>query len=607
MARITLSSYSFRVLILKMGILFFFLALIFKLYQLQIVDHNRFVALAEKQHWIGREIPAKRGQILTSDGFALATNVPAYLIYGVPREIKERHETARIMVETLGYESKLGLEDQADLEKIEEEKKSILKDMEEMLSQEELLYVPIANKQSEEIKIKLEGNNLPGIYFEQDYKRYYPEDKLASQVLGFVGKNDRGEDQGYYGIEGYFNGELKGIVGRVALEKDALGRPIPMGEYVPVGKDDGQDIVLTINRELQYMVENKLKAGVEKYGAEDGNVTIIDPKTGKVLAMASYPSYKPADWQSWTKDYSDKKEEELTDEEKQKKKYGVKVFSNLPVAQVYEPGSVFKPVTVSIALNKEKINKETLIESAPFPILEFTIRTWNDKYYGPSTPGEILQHSDNTGMARISEMIGLDDFYSGLDQYGFLEKTGIELEDEDSGWINLRDEWMKVDLATAAFGQGISVTPIQMLQAYTAFTNDGVMKQPYIVEEIRSGEVSQSLTPKAGIPVISEQTADDVVDLLVSVVEKGEFKFAVLKGYKIAGKTGTAQIAVNGVYDTAQTNCTFIGFAPAADPKFLMLVKLTRPTASTYSAETAVPLWMDIAKDLFVYFCIAPE
>lgn len=599
-----------RLIFLKYLFLISFLVLIFRLYSIQIEAHGRFSAIAEKQHWIGKEIPAKRGEILSSDGYALATNVPAYLVFADPREVKEVELTAGRLVEIIGYESEVKEEDYSVEElklKLEEERKKHLEEMVELLNQKDLLYIPIAYKQSEEVKLKITEVHLQGIYFEKDYKRSYPEGKMTSHVLGFVGKNDRGEDQGYYGIEGYFNGELKGIAGRVALEKDAVGRPIPVGNYLPVGSDDGRDVVLTISRELQYLIEKKLEEGVKKYDAQDGTVILMEPQTGKILAMASYPNYNPGSWQDWTKDYSGKSGEELSDEEKQMKKYGKKIFPNLGIADVYEPGSIFKPITMSIALEEKKITEETLIESGRFPLAGYTIQTWNDKYFGQSTPAEILQHSDNTAMARVSQLIGIDPFYQYLEQYGFGQDTGIFLEDEDSSWLRSKQEWLNIDLATAAFGQGISVTPIQMMQAYTAFINDGKMVTPYVVEKIITKDTTLELATVKEQQVISPETAKKIVDMLVSVVEKGEFKFAVLPGYKIAGKTGTAQIAVNGVYDAHQTNCTFIGFAPAAEPKFLMLVKLTRPTASTYSAETAVPLWMNIAKELFVYFGVAPQ
>lgn len=590
---------------------------------IQVEAHPKFAALAEKQHWIAQEIPAERGKILTSDSYPLATNVPSYLVFAVPKEVKSVEETATKIIDIIGYESQIKAEDFEKTENIEafektknpttmeaflkdKEKQEYINEMKDRLSQTELLYVPIAEKQSEEVKNKIEETEISGLYFEQDYKRAYPEGTLSSQVLGFVGKNERGEDQGYYGIEGYFNGELKGIPGRVTLEKDALGRPIPVGEYLPLSSDHGQDIVLTINRELQYLIEKKLVEGVKKYDAQNGSVIIMEPQTGKILAMASYPSYNPEFWADWGQDYSDKKDEELTEEEKLMKKYGVKVYANLGIADVYEPGSIFKPITMSAALEEKKLEENTLIESAPYPISIFTIRTWNDKYFGPSTPAEILQHSDNTSMARVSQLIGLNTFYSYLQKYHLDQKTGITLEDEDQGWIKPQTDWQEVDLATAAFGQGISVTPLQMMQAYSVFINDGVMVKPYIVQQIQTDKASYEFQSEEVGQVISPETAKKIVDMLVSVVEKGEFKFAVLPGYKIAGKTGTAQIAVNGQYDSQQTNCTFIGFAPAADPKFLMIVKLTRPSASTYSAETAVPLWMNIAKELFVYFGVAP-
>lgn len=577
-------------------ILLFFACLIFKFFKIQVLAHAEYSSIATKQHWVGREIPAERGKILMSDGFTLAIDINTYLLYSIPPKVNDSKATAEKLIDVIGFETKAETEEDR-----KQDKEKATRQLEDKLNQKKLQWIALARKLDAMEKAKIESLSLEGIGFEKEFTRFYPEGKTASHVLGFVGSDEQGNKVGYYGIEGYFDGILKGLSGVLSEEQDPVGRPIPVGDYIPLLAENGQDVVLTLNHELQYLIEKKLKEGVERYDAKSGSVIILDPASGEILAMANYPDYSPQDWEKWAND--DFAEGEIKD----KYRIGKDVFQNSAIAKVYEPGSVFKPFTMSAGIETGKITPETTFESKPIEIQGYVIRTWNDKYFGEESMSEVLQHSDNTGAAWLALQLGVDTVYDYFKKYHLGEKIDIKLEDEEEGLVKPKDEWMPIDLATAAFGQGISVTPLQLISAYQVIANNGIYNRPQIVKEIRGEDKTTTYKSPPPERIISEETAKTLVDMLTSVVEKGEFKFAVLPGYKIAGKTGTAQIPRNGTYDPNKTDCTFVGFAPASEPKFLMLVKLEEPTASTYSAETAVPLWMNIVKELFVYYGVPPN
>lgn len=588
------------------------LLVLFKLFYLQVLNHDKYQVLAEKQHWLTLEIPAARGEILSSDGFKLASNEEAYLVFAVPPEIKDKDEVVKQLVAILGPEQILGTAKNVKLEEgecavSEDLTKLAIEQLAEQLSQPDRFYLPIAHKVPIELRDKIANLNLPGIYFETEQKRVYPEGNLAAHVLGFVGKNDAGEDQGYFGLEGYYNGDLSGQPGFSSLERDAQGKPIPVGGAELTNPENGRTLVLTINRELQYLLEKKLAEGVKKYGASDGTVILLEPSSGKILALADYPTFEPEDWTNYLKEQSDVGK--------------IDIFRDIAVSSAYEPGSVLKSVTMSAALETGVVTPQTTYnDSGPIQIGGHLIKTWDNKYHEEIDIAQILQLSNNTGAAWAAQKMGFSQYWQFVKRFHLDEPAGIDLEGESGGIVKQYDEWGEIDLATAAFGQGIAVTPLRLAMIFGTIANDGVMMKPRLVDKIidENDQIPNSkfqkiieVKPEEVGTVISKETAQTMKEMLQSVIEKGEFKWFVknagMDKFSIAGKTGTAQIPEGGQYDPHKTQVTFVGFAPVENPKFVLLVKMSKPTTSTYSAETAVPLWLLMAKELMLHFGITPR
>jgi cell division protein FtsI/penicillin-binding protein 2 len=313
----------------------------------------------------------------------------------------------------------------------------------------------------------------------------------------------------------------------------------------------------------------------------------MEPKTGAILGMASLPNYDPAKFFAYDKT----------------------IYPNPAVALAYEPGSTFKVLVMSAALNEDIVKPETRCDKCDGPrvISDYTIKTWNEKYFPNSTMTEVIQHSDNIGMVFVGEKLGIGKMYSYLQKFGLGQLTGIDLEDEASPKLRPKNEWKLIDLATASFGQGVALTPIQMLRAVAVIANGGKLVKPFLVKEVISEQGKTEIQPKIGDEVLKPSTTSVMTEMMVNAVDNGESKWAKPKGYRIAGKTGTAQIPVAGHYDQEKTIASFVGFAPADNPQFVMLVTLREPTSSPWGAETAAPLWFDIAKELFTYYGIQPD
>lgn len=537
------------------------------------------------------EIPAARGEVFTNDGFGLVVNQQAFLVYAKPKEVKNVDEVAKTIAPQLISEKYATREaDLSDDEKKqkEEEIKAKEEEIQKRLSDKSLFWVQLARKVPLLIKESIETRKIEGLGFEKDEKRYYPEASMAAQLLGFVASDKFGQDIGYFGLEGYYDRSLRGKPGRLGQENDPLGLPILVGKYRPLEAEKGSSLGLSIDRVIQFIVEDKLRKATEKYGAKNGTVIIAQPQTGKILAMATFPTYNPA----------------------LRLLYDEGLYKNPAVADTYEPGSTFKLITMSAALDQGVVEPNTKCDvcNGPRQIGGFEISTWNKKYYPNSTMTEVIQHSDNIGMTFVSEKLGLDRFYDYILKFGFGKITGIDLQEESGGAIREKNQWREVDLATASFGQGIATTPIQMVQAVSAIANSGKLTTPRVVSKIISSKGEEEVV-KSPIKkqVISPKTAAQITEMMVNAVENGEAKAFVPKGYRIAGKTGTAQIPVAGHYDPNKTIASFIGFAPADDPKFVMLVLFTEPSASIFGSETAAPVFFDISKEIFNYLGIPPS
>jgi cell division protein FtsI/penicillin-binding protein 2 len=540
--------------------------IILRLAYWQLYSHEKLSSDAFAQHYISMAIPSRRGGVYTADGYPLALTQTAYLAFAEPKNIVDRLSFVRDIAPILSMDTA---------------------SISALLIDDRRVWVPIQHKVPREIKETLAKLSIKGLGFEPEPIRYYPEASMAAHMLGFVGSDQNGNDTGYFGLEGKYDRELRGKEGSLVMEKDVSGAPIPFGVERRIEPENGRDLVLTVNRTIQMSVEQRLAEGIEKYGAKQGSVIIMDPKTGGILGMAAFPSYDP----------------------RNRSNYETSVYKNPVVSAQYEPGSTFKAIVMAEGIENGVITPMTTMnETGPTRVDGYDIRTWNNKYNGVVSMTDVLIHSSNVGMVFVEEKLGSKKMIDMIKKYGFGQLTGVDLEDETSPEIRADDDWKHIDLATASFGQGIAVTPIQMIRGISAIANGGLLMMPHVVSEIRSGiDTSSIIKPVITRRVMSEKTAKLVTEMMVAAVDQGEAKFAKPKGYRIAGKTGTAQIPVAGHYDATKTIASFVGFAPADDPKFVMLVTLQEPSSSQWGSETAAPLFFTIARDLFLYYGIAPR
>lgn len=513
-------------------------------------------------------------------------------------------------------------------------------------------YTILAKKielaKSEQIQDMIDENDeaFKGIGFEPKSYRFYPEHELGSQVLGFVDSTG-----GTYGVEEYFDDILSGESGVFKTQLDGLGKQITVGgDTVIKPAEDGSDVYLTIERSIQMEVERLLKKRVEDTQADSGQVIVMDPKTGKILAMAHYPTYDPNEfWKALDTEeifmtpedkenliefnYASGTETYLvTDEdlnkqfqvlplvseetgetyyEKFKNNVGAAVYRNRTVVDVYEPGSIFKPLTMSAAIDDESVTPNTtVVDNGPIQVDEFWISNALNKHYGTITMTQVLETSNNVGMAWIAQRIGRNLFHSYMMKYGLGKRTDIEFVGEKSGQIEPFTGWADSELVTHAFGQGITLTPIQMITAFSALANDGVLMEPSIVEKIvhSDGRVDE-IDPTIVRRVVSKKTADTLVAMLESVIVNGQARTAKVKGYTVAGKTGTSQTYKHGVplSGPGTTVASFAGFAPASNPRFVVLIKVDKPRTSPWGADVAAPLFHDIAEYILQYMAIPPD
>ncbi len=555
----------YRIVLICFTLVFGVIAL--RLFYWQVVKADELSKMGRVQYGRSIKIEPIRGEIETSDGFPIVANKITYLLYANPKEVKNKTELARSISEKLGVEEA---------------------SISAQLSQD-LFWVPLGRGIDPGVKDAVEKEKFVGVGFEQEFERLYPEASMAAHLLGFVGKDESGNTKGYFGVEGYYDRLLRGKSSSAVQINDALGRPIlARVENEKSFGTDGNNLVLNINRSIQFLAERELKEGIERYGASGGMVGIIDPKTGAVLAMANFPTFDPRKYQEYTDD----------------------LYKNTFISNLYEPGSTFKPLVMSAAFNEKLLTPQSKcpICAGPVSVGGYDLHTWNDEYHANSTMLEVIQHSDNTGMVYTAQKLGLDRMNKYINDFGIGKITGIDLEGEVSPDIKPKNEWYEVDLATTGFGQGITVTPIELLTAFASIANKGIMMEPHVVNAVIDVDGKETkIEPRVVGNPITPESAKVMTEVLVNAVNKGEAQWTRAKGYRVAGKTGTASIPIEGKYDPNKTIASFIGFAPANDPKFVMLVILDRPTAKIYGAETAAPVFFSIAKDLFSYYGIAPD
>lgn len=537
-----------------------------RLFYWQVTLNERFRGLAEKQGLATLPIKAVRGKILASDGSSLVINQRAFGVFLEPKKINDQTLVTTALAKELGIPTA---------------------SISARLKDTSLLWIPIAHRVEEEQVTAIKKYKLLGVEFIEEWKRYYPEASMAAHILGFVGKNSQGEDQGYFGLEGYYNEQLRGRDGLLRQEIDAAGNPIVSDKRENIPSENGRDLTLYLDKTIQYIVESKLKQGIAKYSAKGGTVIVMDPATGGILAMVSFPSYDPNEFY----------------------KYPAEFYKSPAISLSYEPGSTFKVLIMAAALNEGVVTSETKYnEEGPIEIGGYTIKTWNQKYHGEITLTQILEYSSNVGMVFVLGKLDRSKFLTYLDNLGFGSKTSVDLQEEAMPQLRPKNKWYEIDYATTAFGQGIAMTPFQLIRAVAAIANGGRCIEPHVVKSISipNGETI-NISPKVVRKVFRPEISRLVTEMMVSAVDNGETRFIKPAGYRIAGKTGTAQIPISGHYDTEKTIASFVGFAPVEAPKFIMLVTLLEPEVSPWGSETAAPIFFEIAKELFSYFGISPS
>ncbi len=573
------SSNNSRINVFALFVFVFCFLIIFKLFYLQILGYGLYNALASDQHQIFKKLFPERGKIYVHNSpdnnkdddpysglYPAAINKKYNFLYAEPDKIEDSAWTTEKLTEFI------------DLKNEEVVKK---------LSQKDDPYEPLMHRVEEKTASQIKLLNLSGINFMEEYFRHYPDENAGGHILGFVGYPDSDKAQiGSYGIEGYFNEILAGQQGFIQTERDVKGKMLKLWDVSFEEAKNGSDVVLTIDYNIQHTACKKIKEGVSKYEAESGTIIVMEPDTGKILGMCSWPDFNP---------------------EKYNEAEDISIFNNPAIFSQFEPGSIFKPITAAIALDLDKVKPDSVYEdTGEVKIGPHTIRNSDFQAHGKKTMAEVLQLSLNTGAIYMARQIGKDKFRTYLEDFGFGRQTGIELDIEAQGNINSLNEAGEIYLATASFGQGIAVTPIQIAAAYAALANGGKLPKPYIVDKIimDKNEVKE-FHPQIIKQVISERAAALIGGMLVSVVEEGHAKKAGVKGYYVAGKTGTAQVAENGVYG-GKTIHSFAGFAPVNNPKFSIIVKLDNPKTGRFAESTAVPLAHEIIEFTLNYYGVKP-
>ncbi len=563
--------------ILKYFFIFFFILFYGRLFYLQVYSYEFYRQKAYNQQTSKKVIESHRGQIISSDGFILATNNTSYTLVLDPSVQKNLTELIKKLSENVIFES--DVDKQKFIEK-------------ESLINPNAKYFILKKNLTQDERDRILALKLTGVYFEKEIKRFYPEGQLAASILGFVASSKEEIQKGYYGIEGRNDQLLKGRSGRLIYEKGASGQVILFGNYDKYDSIDGDSIVLTIDRSVQYIIEKKLKEGVLKTGSKSGQIVVMNPVTGDILGMANYPSFDPYD-----------PYKEFIDEEKKIKSE----IRNKSISDNIEPGSVIKPHTIATALDLGLINQGfEFNDYGPLELYGDTIDNWDKKHIGYANLETLLQKSNNIGAALVGLKVGAANFQNYFSKFGFSRGTDIDLEGEEKGYLK-SGFWSPLDIASVSFGQGFTATPLQVLSSYSVFLNEGDLIKPKIIKEIIRSDGNKITYPNmVEKGVLKKETANFLNKILTTSFTNNESKFFNLKKYSIGGKTGTAQIAKDGTYQKDKTNAIFVGYL-SNSKKFSMIVRLEEPTSSTFAAETAVPLWMETASELINYYNIPTD
>ncbi|MBI3631244.1 MAG: penicillin-binding protein 2 [Candidatus Staskawiczbacteria bacterium] len=550
-------------------IIIFGAAIVSRLFFIQILNHKLYQAQALGQQAGFSEIQGQRGEVYsqnsqeskgaygTGDIKSLAINKEKWAVSVIPQKVKDKN----IIAESLG--KAIGESKEFVLSKIENSD----------------FYTVIKKDLSSDAVGEVKKIKLDGIHLENIGGRYYPQEEMAATITGFLG----GDGTGQYGVEGYYEDVLKGQSG---IKEEKKG--IDIADSSNTGLElNGSDIYLTIDYNIQFQAESLLKEAQQKLNIDSGQIVVLKPDTGRILAIANFTSFDP--------NYYSKEK-------------NLDIFQNSAIQKIFEPGSIMKPFTMAMGINEGKITPQTIfVDTGSVKLGKDVIHNFDRKTWGKQTMTGVLENSINTGAVFVSQLMSHQTFLDYLDKFGFNEKTGVELQGEVTSKNNINGP--DVEFATASFGQGIGVTPIQIARGFCAIANGGKLVNLYVVDKIVKGDKEINTTPQiSNDQIISQQTASQVTTMLTSVVERGFGKGAKIPGYYLAGKTGTAQVPFenkNGYYPD-KTIQTFIGFGPALNPQFLILVKLDNPKVSVSSLST-VPVFKKLAQYIINYWQIPPD
>lgn len=533
--------------------------IICKVFYIQVIDYNKLNKLANALWSRNLPIEANRGKILTSDNKVIADNLTTTSLILIPNQIKNKETVAKTLSEILNVSYE-------EMYKHVSKKTSI-----------ERVH-PEGRRLSYATADKINSYKYEGVYLVKESKRYYPYGTMLSHVLGYVGI----DNQGLSGLELQYDNYLTGEYGAIKYYADAKGNRLNMQE-VYVKPQDGIDIELTINYDIQASIERELDNVVTKYNPDHALALAMDPNTGEILGMSSRPNFDPNNYQKYTIE---------------------EINRNLPIWMTYEPGSTFKIITLATSIEEKKVDifKDTFYDGGSVNVEGARIRCWKHGGHGHQTFLEVVENSCNPGFVELGQRLGKETLFSYIDRFGFGKKTGVDLNGEANGILFSLNRVGPVELATTAFGQGVSVTPIQQVTAVSAIINGGTLYKPHIVKryiEPETGEIIKEVKPTVvKTNVISPETSKTVRFALESVVSNGTGRPAYLDGYRVGGKTGTAQKVKNGIYMVGNYIVSFIGFLPADNPQVVVYVAIDYPKGVTqYGGTVAGPVAKNILED----------
>ena len=547
-----------RMKIALLIITFVFIVIIARVFYIQVIDYKKLNKYAGNLWSRNLPIKADRGLIYDRNGVVLADNVTTTSLVLIPNQIKDKEGTTQKLAEILGVSYE-------DMYKHVSKKTSI-----------ERVH-PEGRQLSYETADKIKDLKLDGVYLVKESKRSYPYDTYLAHTLGFVGV----DNQGLSGIELIYDKYLTGEDGAIKYYSDAKGNRLKLNE-VYEQPQDGMNITLTINNEIQSSLERELDNAVTKYDPDRAIGIVMDPNNGEILAMSARPNFSPSNYQNYSLE---------------------EINRNLPIWATYEPGSTFKIITLAAALEEGKVDldKDTYNDSGSIKVENATLHCWKHGGHGHETFLQVVENSCNPGFVVLGQRLGKNKLFEYIDKFGFGKKTGIDLNGEGTGIIFDLNKVGPVELATTAFGQGVSVTPIQQITAVSAAINGGKLYKPYIVKSINEPETNTVIQENKKTlvrQVISEKTSAEVRRALESVVANGSGRTAYIDGYRVGGKTGTAQKVENGHYLDNNYILSFIGFLPADDPQVVVYVAVDNPKGTVqYGGTTVGPIAKAVLKD----------